>query len=206
MRVFQNHVNIDLVYLDKISIFLIIFLLAISSRPDLVILSSFFLIIPYIYLTDRLELYKVLISSFLLSLAWMAFSKENYFYSPEYLTLLGINLYALFSWTAGLMGIYIIYLHYEEFLKRFSKTIRFVIFSFTYIFFLLLLEFLFFNFFGVQNLAAVSYPGLAICNCLHAPLWMQISYLIIGPIYYLIMQFVRFKNPHFIKKRKSSNS
>ena len=42
----------------------------------------------------------------------------------------------------------------------------------------------------IRNLATANYKGLPICNCVHAPLWMQISYFIIGPLYFLVLNIL----------------
>lgn len=202
LKFFKDHINLNLVYLDKILIFFTILIMTLSNRPDLVIFMSFYFFIFYLYLTKRRELLKVLFTSFLFSLAWLGLSKDFYYYGNNFLSFFGISIYSLFSWTAGFMAIYTIYLHYENYLKKFRYIFRFFIFSFFYIFFLLFLEYIFYNFSGVQNLATQSYSGFLGCNCLHAPIWMQISYLVLGPIYFLFMEFIELKNPHFIKKNK----
>lgn len=194
---FKGHKNLHLVYIDKIVIILTCLFLALFLRADLGIIVIFTFLIPYSYFTNRVALLRVLGVAFFVSLAWMGFAKEMYDYSRGFLVVFGINLYALFSWTCGLFAVYVMYLHYEGILKKYSFWIRFLIFSVFYIIVLLFFEWIFYNFFGIQNSTTLTYSGILFCNCLHAPPWMQIGYLLLGPVYFLIMSVVKFKNPHF---------
>ena len=38
--------------------------------------------------------------------------------------------------------------------------------------------------FNIHNIATSQFPGLPICNCIHAPTWMKIVYFSMGPVYY----------------------
>lgn len=194
---FKGHKNLYLVYVDKVLILLTCLFLALFLRADLWIIGVFCFLIPYCYFTNRDALIRVLGVSFVVSLAWMGFAKEMYNYSLGFVSLFGINLYALFSWTCGLFAVYVMYLHYEGVVKKYSFWIRFLIFSMFYIVVLLLAEWSFYHYFGIQNAMTTMYSGIPLCNCLHAPFWMQVGYLLLGPLFFLIMSVVKFKNPHF---------
>ncbi|MFH1133380.1 MAG: hypothetical protein V1735_02740 [Nanoarchaeota archaeon] len=47
---------------------------------------------------------------------------------------------------------------------------------------------------GVRNLRTIGYPGLPLCDCLHAPLFMQAAYFALGPAYILLLHIAEPKN------------
>lgn len=200
-RVFLLHYNLQVFFFDKLLILVSLLALAISPRKDLIIILTFLLIIPYLIITRRAQLLKPLAVSTLLSLAWMGIAKEMYNYGFGFISIFGINSYSFFSWSLGLFACFVIYLHYEEIFEEKKFYFKLLVFSIFYILLLLFLEWLFYNVLGVRNQMTLSYPPLMICNCIHAPLWMQISYLLLGPLYFCIMKIVKFKNPHYIAKR-----
>jgi hypothetical protein len=54
--------------------------------------------------------------------------------------------------------------------------------------------------FNIQNVATASYPGLPICDCIHAAPWMQFAYFAMGPIYYLLIHSLKLNR--FLLKNK----
>ncbi len=54
--------------------------------------------------------------------------------------------------------------------------------------FLISVETIAYHLFGMQNLTAAAYPGIPICNCMHAQPWMQLSYFLLGPIYFIALK------------------
>ncbi|MCH8520200.1 MAG: hypothetical protein LAT82_05605 [Nanoarchaeota archaeon] len=198
-QLFKYHFNTRILILDELLILVSILVLALSTRKDIVIITIYFLIIPYLIFTKRSQLLKPLVVTTIISLAWMGISKEMYNYGLGFIYFFGINSFALFSWSVGLFASYIIYLHFEKLFEKSSFLIKLFFFSIFYIIALLFLEWFFNNILGIRNQMTLSHPPLFICNCLHAPIWMQISYLGLGPLFFSIMRYIKFKNPHFKK-------
>jgi hypothetical protein len=123
--------------------------------------------------------------AFLVSLAWMLIAKDKYEYKHNF-TFFWINLYPLFSWTLGLFFLYLIYLHFKNRLKKQTFAKKLGIFVGFYWPLLVLAETVAYHIFNIKNLAAVSYKGIPFCDCIHAPLWVQISYFLIGIVFFLI--------------------
>ncbi len=190
----------ELLHIDRIVSIIVILLLGIL-KPDLVVIVAFFLIIPYLLLTKRKILIYHLIVAFFTSLIWMLIAKDNYGYNRSFLSILGINLYPLFSWATGLFVLYVIYSHYEHKLKEQTFIKKISLFITFYWPLLIIVETIAYHLFNIKNLATAIYKGLPLCNCMHVPLWMQISYFSIGLIFFAVCYKLGLENPHFrIKK------
>lgn len=177
-------------------------------RPDYVVIAVFFLIIPYLILTQRRTLFYHLVVAFLVALIWMLIAKNEYGYNQNFLTLSGINLFPLFAWTVGMFAIYVIYSHYEHILMEHGFIRQLLLFMAFYFPFLIATETIAYHLFNIHNLAANSYQGLPLCDCIHAPRWMQSAYFAIGPIFFSVCRALKLENPHFkiVKKVKHKNN
>lgn len=185
-----------------IIISIVIFALLAIFRPDLLLLVSFFLIFIYLFLTARKNAtYHLLVSS-IIAFLWVIIARDYYGYNKDMIVLFGINLFPLFAWASGLFMIYIIYSHWEHILKYGGFFKKILLFSAFYIPLLLIGETIAYHLFGIHNIATGMYVGLPLCNCIHAPIWMQISYILMGPIYFIICDFIGLENPHHIKIEK----
>ena len=185
----------ELLHIDRILSIIVVLLLGIF-KPDLVVIVAFFLIIPYLLLTQRKILIYHLIVAFLISLIWMLIAKNHYSYNQLFLSILGINLYPLFSWTIGLFVLYVVYSHYEHKLKEqiFSKKI--ILFIAFYWPILIIVETIAYHLFNIKNTSTAIYKGLPLCNCMHAPIWMQIGYFSIGIVFFVLCYVLKLENPH----------
>lgn len=194
----------QLLIADKIIIILIVLFLGLVS-PDYVVIAAFFLIIPYLILTQRRILFYHLVVAFLVALIWMLIAKNEYGYNQDFLTLAGVNLFPLFAWATGLFGIYVIYSHYEHILNEQGFVRKLLLFIAFYFPFLIGTETIAYHLFNIHNITAAAYSGLPICDCIHAPRWMQAAYLGMGPIFFTICSILKLENPHFkiVKKNKT---
>lgn len=186
-----------LLFADKIISIIVILLLGLI-RPDFLVMSVYILLFPYLYLTQRKEALNHLAVSSLIALAWVIFANSHYNYNFETLKIFGLNSYPLFSFAVGLFAGYILYSHWEHKVKRWCS--KLLLFSLIYWPLLILVETVAYYSFGIHNVATGIYAGLPICNCMHAPIWMQISYFLIGPIYFIICELLEFENPHYKRK------
>ena len=193
----------QLLILDKVLSVLAVLLLGVF-RPDYVVIVAFLLVFPYLILTQRKVLFYHLMLSFAVALIWMLIANNQYSYNKDLLTFAGINLHPLFSWALGLFTIYVIYSHYEYILKKQNFVRKLLLFMAFYLPVIIVTETIAYHVFDIQNVAAASYNGLWLCDCIHAPPWMQAAYLLLGPIFFSIIYLLRLENPH-IKVKKSKH-
>jgi len=189
----------QLLFADKIISIIILILLGII-RPDLLMMSVYILLFPYLYLTQRKDAFNHLAVSSLIALVWVVYANNNYNYNFETFKIFGLNSYVLFSFAVGLFTGYIIYSHWEHKIKEKKWYQKLMLFVLIYWPLLILVETLAYYLFNIHNVSAGIYAGLPLCNCMHAPAWMQISYFLIGPIYFVICELLGFENPHYKRK------
>ena len=179
------------------TIICIVFILLLGVfRPDWVVITAFFIVIPYILLTKRKALLYHLLIAFFVALGWMLISKDYYGYNENFVTIAGINLFPLFAWASGLLAIYLIYSHYEHivkptFLRRLGLFIAFYWPS------LIVFDTIGYHLFNIVNIKAAAYKGLPICDCTHFPAWMQAAYFLIGIVFFALCYIAGLKNPHY---------
>ena len=181
-------------YYDKILI-LIILSLFLIIRPDLLVIFTLLLITPYLLLTKRSILFKHLLISFLVAFTWTILSKDHYAYNISMLSIGGIQLFPLFAWTLGLLAVYMLYSHYEHLIKKATIPKKTILFTLIYWPLLLITETLGRHLFEIENMGEV-YAGLPICNCMHGPWWLQLSYFSMGIIFFIICILLKLENPH----------
>jgi hypothetical protein len=127
---------------------------------------------------------------------WLLFSKDLYSYNRHFMVIKGVNLFPLIIWLLGLFLFYFLYIFLEDkFWDRFnpSRTFwrRFFLYTLLYWVFLLTVESFGYHVLNIHNLGTSQYPGLPICDCIHAPVWMQVSYFMMGPIYFMLCELWR---------------
>ena len=130
----------------------------------------------------------------------MLIANNQYGYNRNVMTIFGLSSFPLFAWACGLFAAYLIYSHWEhkfKFVNFIKKTLLFIAFYWPL---LISIETIAYHVFNIKNLSAAAYAGLPICDCIHAPLWMQISYLALGPLYFIICELIGLENPHHVKK------
>ena len=190
----------ELLILDGILSILVLMFVGIF-KPDFVVIAAYFLTIPYLILSERKNLLFHLLISSVLAVFWMVIAKNNYLYNQKFVSILGINSFALFSWAIGLFGVYLVYSHYEHFFKFKGFVKKMLFFIMLYFPLLIFVETIAYNFFNIKNISAAAYNGLMICNCIHAPFWMKISYFLLGPIFFYVCYLLKLENPHYKLKR-----
>ena len=190
--------------------FLIFFLFMWVFSPDLVIITIFLLIVPYLMITRRKSLIYQFFVAFLLSLIWIFIANGKYSYSNDYVIVFGFNIFPMFAWTVGLFGLYLVYSHYERILNRRSFLQKFLLFTISFWVLLIAAESIAFHIFDIRNITKAAYDGLPFCNCLHAPFWMQVAYFLMGPLFFSICSLLRLRNsyttlnvePHILRSSK----
>lgn len=189
----------QLIFADKFLYLLVVILLGVF-RPDFLMIGVYILLYPYLFLTARKTAFYHLYIASLVALVWMIIANGQYGYNREMLMIFGLNSYPLFAWAVGLFAAYIIYSHWEHKLKFAGPVKKMMLFVAFYWLLLLSVETIAYHLFNIRNLSTAIYAGLPICDCIHAPVWMQISYLALGPIYFAICELIGLENPHSKQK------
>ncbi|MFP4403592.1 MAG: hypothetical protein ACOC3X_01485 [Nanoarchaeota archaeon] len=112
----------------------------------------------------------------------MFFAYEYYLYNQEFISIFKISIFPLFAWTCGM---FLLYNLYHRTIKIKNEILKFFLFVLIYSIFLIIVETIGYHLLDIKNDLTTIYPGISFCNCIHAPRWMQISYFLLGPIYYL---------------------
>jgi len=158
-------------------------------RPDLAIFAAAVFTIPYLLLTKRKHLLKNLLLSANIAIIWFLIGHNQYKYRFNYLAIGELNFYPFFAWSLGLFGVFLLYSLFTKKHHGFLKKI--ILYSVIYWILLIAFETIGYHVFNIQDIATASYPGLPICNCIHAPWWMKIAYLILGPIYFSLVHLLK---------------
>jgi hypothetical protein len=155
-------------------------------RPDFIVIIFYILLLLYFSIANNKKNLGFMGVSSLLSLFWMLIAKKQYGYNTRMQTILGINLFPLFAWAIGLFLSYLIYRKINDRLNQNSFLGKFLVYSIPYWILLISAETIAYHLFNLHNLATAGYAGIPLCDCLHAPLAMQISYFLLGPAYFLL--------------------
>jgi len=111
-------------------------------------------------------------------------SYHFYFYDGFNLMLGKINLFPLVAWTAGLVFL-------REFYEKISFKHKFLIATLLYVAFLLILEYVGYNFFNIQ--LASNYNGIFNFELMHAPNYLGAFYFLAGPLYLIATNYLKVK-------------
>lgn len=173
------------------SLFILFLILFPFFRKDILIFS-FYVIIYFYTIRFKRDSIKYLGLSTLIAIIWVYIAKDYYIYTPDMATLFGLDVYPLLTWSLGLLALRELY----DYIKPKNTTKAIIIITISYIAALIILETVSYHIIGFRNSSLETYPGLPICDCIHVPLFMQIYYLTIGPIYYILTLLL----DKFIKK------
>lgn len=145
----------------------------------------------------------LLVLSVLFAIVWTYLTRSMYNYNLGFGTVGGLNIFPLVNWTIGLAASYLIFSYILDKLNIKSLPKRFV--SFTLLSFLavIIAETVGYYVLGIHNTGTSAYAGLPICNCLHAPAWMQFGYFALGPLYWLTYTVLKDSVPMLGGKQKA---
>ena len=147
------------------------------------LLSGVFLIILILsYLIHGKEIGQELIIAFLIALAWTSYFA--YEYTTTNFNIGDINTFPLIAWTLGLVIL-------REIYEKIKSKHKLVIVSAIYVIALILVEYLGYYWLGIKLNS--NYPSLLGLGVLHAPVLWKIFYLVIGPIYLVITNYMKVK-------------
>lgn len=135
-----------------------------------------------------------LLTAFLLILFWLFSARSQYQYNYNFWKIFGVSLFTLFSASVGLFLIYVIFSWFEYRFKLDKLAAKFFIFTAIAWVILIILETVGYHLFGIHNIRTAQYSGLPICDCIHAPFWMQLAYFLMGPVYFAICSLLKLEN------------
>lgn len=146
-----------------------------------VILSlSALLLCAYIIYKEKIG--QELVIAFLIAVAWTSY--YTYTYDSANFMIGKINVFTLVSWTVGLVIL-------REVYERLRKGHRFFKITALYLVVLFSLEAIGYYLLGIR--LASDYPSLFGMGIMHAPVLMKIFYMVSGPVYLLITDYLRVK-------------
>ena len=179
-----------LLAVDALLVTLVVALFGIFPA-DQVVTVAYLSTVLYLVVTKRTNLFLHFAAASAIAALWAYLGRGEYGYNHSYLVVGGVNLFPLFGWAAGLFAAYLLFSHEEHVfrLKGFARQLG--LFVAIYWPLLVLAETVAYHVFDIHNVAAAAYPGLPLCDCLHAPVWMQALYFAMGPIYFAICWSLR---------------
>jgi len=120
-----------------------------------------------------------------LTLVWIYLTRDHYFYNQPLASLGGHLVFPIISWYLALILLYQIFIYLYRRLKKANLALW--LSSILYWIFLIMIESAAYHLFDIKNLGTASYSGLPLCDCLHAPWWMQLGYFVLGPAYLIMI-------------------
>jgi hypothetical protein len=163
-------------------------------RPDYALAGVLLFLFPYLYYTRRMGAFAHLALAGSVSFLWVLLAHAQYQYNQPLWTFFGLPIFTFLGWTLGLTGAYLLYAHWEQkYATPFGKFCAFTLFFWVL---LILTESNSYHLFGIQNSLTASFQGLPLCDCIHAPRWMQIAYFLLGPLYFLLCEAIGLEHPH----------
>ena len=137
----------------------------------------------------------VVIAVYFLLFPYMYFTKRK-----ALLVYLGVSSFLAMVWVVIAQEYYGYVLRH---MQKKSLYKRFIVCSFVYSIVLILVEYIAYHFFRIQNVATSEYPGLPFCDCWHAPVWMQWSYIGLGLMFFaLSLRIEAYKHKKVVVKKK----
>lgn len=152
-------------------------------QKDIVLLVIYLALWAYIIGMRRWYLVKPVVVATVFAIAWTYFAQQEYGYNSPMITGFGFNLFPLAGWSLGLSVTYIIFTQLQKLLRLTKWTHKLLLVNMFYVPLLLIAETVAYHSIGIKNLATASFSGLPVCDCLHAPPWMQAAYLAMGMAY-----------------------
>lgn len=158
---------------------------------EFLLLAPYLLLLAYLLISRRAKLLRYAVLAFCLALIWTVAASSLYNYNTTTVSLFGINLYALLGWSLGLLIGYILYSFAQRFVRCTTWWQKLLLFNALYLPLLIVVETIAYHYFNVVNVATTNYAGLPLCDCIHAPLWMQIAYFAIGSIFFMLTRLIK---------------
>ncbi len=151
-----------------------------SAHADWILLGAWLFIFFYLLQKRRIEAFLHLLLATLMASIWVHFAKDYYGYKFDYLVIFGMNTLPLMAWTLTLLGVGEV-CNQLPFKRKFFKYLVFVPAFWAL---LILFETVAYHVLEIRNTMTSNFIGLPYCDCIHAPVWMQVIYFTMSPVYY----------------------
>jgi hypothetical protein len=158
----------------------IIFGFFIDVKTVMIMLFSLLLLTGYVMYKEKIG--QELIVAFLFAV--FITSYYVYEYTTQNLIIGRINLFPLVAWTFGLVLL-------REMYERAKWNYKFVEISIMYIIILFLIEYI--GFYVLNIRLKTNFPDLFGLGIIHAPIGMKFFYVLAGPVYLLITDYLKVK-------------
>lgn len=119
---------------------------------------------------------------------WSYFVRHMYHYNIRFPIILGVNAFPLICWTLALTAGYLSISYVLRRLHITNFALQLVSVIMYYAVWVIVVETVGYHVFGVKDTSTAQYPGLPLCDCLHAPGWMQFAYFALGPAHWVVTQ------------------
>lgn len=158
---------------------------------ELILLGIYLLLLAYLFAMRRKHLLRVALVASIIGMVWTLLVRDEYSYNVATITILDVNLYAFIGWSLGLLVGYLLYSGARRFVHASSWWHKLILFNVIYIPLLIVVESISYHALNVVNVATANYRGLPLCDCLHAPVWMQLAYLGMGSVFLLLVLTIK---------------
>lgn len=132
----------------------------------------------------------VAVLSLIIAVTWTYATRQMYDYNMSFTSVSGVSLFPIVGWT---LALFTGYFAVNAIIKHAGVrhiAIQFVIVGLFYAIAVVIAETVGYHVIGIQNIGTSAYAGLPVCDCLHAPAWMQIGYFALGPLHWVITKIV----------------
>ena len=153
----------------------------IDIKVVLIILFALLILISYLLYKDKIG--QELILAFIIALALTSYYR--YEYTTENLAIRRINVFPLIAWTIGLVFL-------RELYETIKSKYKLAIICIIYIIGLFVLEYIGYYLFNIKLNS--NYTSLFGIGILHAPIEIKIFYLLAGPLYIIIANYLKAKH------------
>lgn len=128
--------------------------------------------------------------AFLIATTWTYLTRHMYDYNVPFSTVLGVSVFPVIAWTIALTVGYLCIRQLLAILRRGRFATQFIIVAGVCAIVVIIVETVGYHWVGIRNIGTSQYAGIPICDCLHAPLWMQFGYFALGPLHWLLAEKV----------------
>jgi len=136
--------------------------------------------LAYLYLKYKKKVGQELIIALLISIAWVSIS-GLYNYKNGNIFIFGINVFPVIMWTMS--GVLL-----REIYERVTWKNKFFYITLFCIFIVTFIEYIGYNILDIQTVS--TFKGLMGIEAMHMPWWGKLYYLVIGPIYLKITDYM----------------
>ena len=138
---------------------------------------------PYRYLL-------VAILSLVVAVTWTYVTKHMYDYNLPFASMFGVSVFPAVAWTLALVAGYFIVESIVKHVGAKHPLVQFIVVVGAYAVAVVIAETVGYHLLGIHNIGTSQYVGLPLCDCLHAPIWMQIGYFSLGPLHWLLVKMI----------------